>query len=223
MNNGNDAVTIIRNKKKKKRRPNKVTKDTSKSKSSDIAKSQKNKQAHKFSEDILTLQPSSGICTCCITCMKDKKGNPKMVSIGTNVNERDLSTIECNDRSISDMEISSSSKADWVSRGTSPNRSIDHQVFQLQSTTNDCNMEQRLSKRVNKDSIQCHQNQSSRPATFPAPEEVLEVSNGLVLNELCNSNQKKIARKFSSNVSKEYADLKGKGKKDVNMTTELYY
>ena len=219
MNNGNDAITIIRNKKKKKRRPNKVTKAASEGKSSDIAKSQKN--AHKFNENILALQPSSGICTCCITCMKDKKVNSKMVSIGTNVNERDLSAFECNDRSISDMEISSSAKADWVSRGTSPNRSIDHQVFQLQSTTNDCNMEQRLSKRVNKDSIQCHQNQSCRPATFPAPEEVLDVSNGLVLNELCNSNQNKIAKKFSSNVSKEYADLKGKGKKDVNMTIEL--
>ena len=215
LNDGIDAVTIICNKKKKKRRPNKVTKDTSEVKSSDIARSQKNKQGHKFNEDILTLQPSPGICTCCVTCMKDKKVNTKMVSIGTNV---DLSAFGSDDRSISDMEISSSSKADWVSRGTSPNRSIVHPVFQLQSTTNDCNMEQRLSKRVNKDSIQCHQYQSSRPVTFPAPEEVLEVSNGLVLNELCNSNQKKIARKFCSNVSKDYADLKGKGKKDVNMT-----
>ena len=221
MNNGNDAITIIRNKKKKKRRPNKVTKDASEGKSSDIAKSQKNKQGHKFNEDIITLQPSSGICTCCITCMKDKKVNSKMVSIGTNVNERDLSAFECNDRSISDIEISSSSKVDWVSRGTSPNRIIDHKVFQLQSTTNDWNMKQRLSKKINKDGIQYQQNQSSGPVTFPAPEEVLDVSNGLVLNELCNSNQKKIARKFSSNVSKEYADLKGKGKKDVNITIKL--
>ena len=221
LNNENGAFTIIRNKKKKKHRPNKVTKDTSDGNSSEIAKSQKSKQGHKFNEDVLIVQPSSRICTCCISCMKDKKVNTKMVSIGTNVNEGDLSALECNDRSISDMEISSSSKADWVSRGTSPNRSIVHNLLQLQSTTNDFNMEQHLSKRVNKDGIQCHQYQSSRPVTFPAPEEVLDVSNGLVLNELCNSNQKKIARKFCSNVSKDYADLKGKGKKDVNMTIEL--
>ena len=154
----------------------------------------------------------------------------KRMSVGTNTDmpHFEIQTIYTN--IISEPEIQTSKDILMVSRGTSPIPLLpDGARFHTETRGSIANTDtiimtsrgtsplgrfskdSRLASETDRGSNDCRKCSSSIAYEQKASNEILDVSNGLILNELYSMSQTKIAKILQSIVPEDYTDLKGKG------------
>ena len=151
--------------------------------------------------------------------MKHSKGNREnsrkstSVSVGTNTDTFYFNISQLYKGNISDPEISNGSNGLLISRATSPEPATIN-ASQFTSTKTSCNVSnthEPVSPEASTKNIFQFKNKSDIPTKGKLPQEVLNVSNGLVLNELRKSVPNNFVERLQSHIPKTI-DLKGKGK-----------
>ena len=159
---------------------------------------------------------------------RNKKRKTTHTSVGTNTDALHFEIYAKRIGSISDPEIRISNDIIMISRGTNPTLSNDTR-FRLETGGLNANNvsiamtsrgtspiprfsnDSQYATEIHGGPKSCMKGTSTIAHKQKASDEILDVSNGLILNELHSIGQTKLTNALKSIVPKDYTDLKGKG------------